>query len=82
MHKKKKVLERLMLLVVEDDEAVGTILMLTVLEIGSDGDFNSVAIDGAACLQAVPHVLLDKERALVLALTGYRVQVRSCEYKD
>jgi len=33
-----------MLLVVEDDEAVGTILMLTVLEIGSDGDFNSVAV--------------------------------------
>jgi len=71
-----------MLLVVEDDEAVGTILMLTVLEIGSDGDFNSVAIDGAASFQGVPHVLLDKERSLVLALTGYRVQVRNCEYKD
>ena len=71
-----------MLLVVEDDEAVGTILMLTVLEIGSDSDFDSVAIDGAACLQVVPHVLLDKERTLVLALTGYRVQVRNCEYEN
>ena len=71
-----------MLLVVEDDEAVGTILMLTVLEIGSDSDFDSVAIDGAACLQVVPHVLLDKERTLVLALTGYRVQIRNCEYEN